>query len=80
MPRKKVPMSSKPTDKPAGVDDWVATRAELPEPASQPVQKIKRLTLDIPESLHRKIKMKAVEQGVAMVDMLRELLDKHYGE
>lgn len=41
---------------------------------------MKRLTLDIPESLHRKIKMKAVSEGVAMVDMLRELLEKHYGK
>ncbi|NJR67168.1 MAG: hypothetical protein HC772_20590 [Leptolyngbyaceae cyanobacterium CRU_2_3] len=42
--------------------------------------KMKRLTLDIPESLHRVIKRKAVEEGVAMVDMLRGLMEKEYGD
>ena len=40
---------------------------------------LKRLTLDLPESLHRKIKREAVEQGVTMAQMLRALLLKHYG-
>ena len=41
--------------------------------------KMKRLTLDIPEDLHRAIKLDAVQAGVTMVDMLRALLLKHYG-
>jgi len=41
--------------------------------------KMKRLTLDIPELLHRSIKMQSVSLGVPMVDMLRQLLDEHYG-
>lgn len=40
---------------------------------------MKRLTLDIPESLHRRIKGKAVMEGVTMVNMLRELLEENYG-
>lgn len=40
---------------------------------------MKRLTLDIPESLHRRIKGKAVMEGVTMVNMLRELLEEKYG-
>jgi predicted DNA binding CopG/RHH family protein len=39
---------------------------------------MKRLTLDIPESLHRAIKRKAVEEGVTMADQLRSLLEEHY--
>jgi predicted DNA binding CopG/RHH family protein len=39
---------------------------------------LKRLTLDIPESLHKRIKGKAVMEGVTMVNMLRELLEKTY--
>jgi predicted DNA binding CopG/RHH family protein len=39
---------------------------------------LKRLTLDIPESLHRRIKGKAVMEGVTMVNMLRELLEETY--
>jgi predicted DNA binding CopG/RHH family protein len=41
--------------------------------------KLKRLTLDISEELHRSIKMKSVSLGIPMVDMLRTLLDKNYG-
>lgn len=42
--------------------------------------KLKRLTLDISEDLHRSIKMKSVSLGIPMVDMLRTLLDHNYGE
>lgn len=77
-------MSAKPAaEKPATVDDWVATPRTEAEPVT-PVEapkpeKTKRLTLDIPESLHRSIKAKSVQEGVAMVDMLRELLSEKYG-
>lgn len=40
---------------------------------------MKRLTLDIPETLHRRIKGRAVMEGVTMVNMLRELLEETYG-
>lgn len=41
--------------------------------------KMKRLTLDISEDLHRAIKLDAVHAGVTMVERLRALLLKHYG-
>ena len=52
-----------------------------PEPEVEEPQKekMKRLTLDIPESLHRRIKGKAVMEGVTMVEMLRELMEETYG-
>ena len=40
---------------------------------------MKRLTLDIPETLHRSIKLQAVTQSVSMVDLLRTLLEEKYG-
>jgi predicted DNA binding CopG/RHH family protein len=49
-----------------------------PTPTEKP--KLKRLTLDIPEQLHRSIKGKAAQEGVAMVDMLRDLLEDKYGK
>jgi len=52
-------------------DAWVAKRE-----ASKP--KMKRLTLDIDEHLHRRIKVRAAERGTRIVDDLRELLDNHY--
>ena len=39
---------------------------------------MKRLTFDIPESLHKAIKRRAVDTGITMADLLRELLEKTY--
>jgi predicted HicB family RNase H-like nuclease len=52
-----------------------------PTPPQIPIEsvKMKRLTLDIPETLHRSIKLQAVTQSVSMVDLLRTLLEKNYG-
>ena len=55
---------------------------EPPTPNPQPPiesVKMKRLTLDIPETLHRSIKLQAVTQSVSMVDLLRTLLEEKYG-
>lgn len=41
--------------------------------------KMKRLTLDIPEALHREIKKNAAHEGVTMAEKLRALLLEHYG-
>jgi len=40
---------------------------------------MKRLTLDISEKLHRTSKRQAVESGVTMAELLRSLLEQHYG-
>jgi predicted DNA binding CopG/RHH family protein len=86
---KEVSFSAKPKTN-ANVDNWVENR-EVPiseaEPqiaapeatTKEPSQpKIKRLTLDISEALHKKIKVKAVIEGISMVEMLRELLETTY--
>ena len=44
----------------------------------RPPTRMKRLTLDLPESLHRAIKKNAVEDGVTMAEKLRALLTKHF--
>ena len=53
MSTKKVSIGAKPTNKPTGptADAWVESRAavDAPEP-------MKRLTIDVTESLHRAIK------------------------
>jgi hypothetical protein len=40
---------------------------------------MKRLTLDLPEGLHRAIKHRAIEEGVTMVDLPRNHLEEQYG-
>lgn len=79
---KKVNFNAKPSI--PNVDNWVNTRsveAEVEvqldvEPVSKP--KMKRLTLDITEELHKAIKLKSVQEGVPMADLLRILLEKNF--
>lgn len=92
MPRKQVKFGAQPKLQP-DLNEWVEKRevpvleevppiAEPepppPQPKEEPKEKMKRLTLDIPESLHRRIKGKAVMEGMTMVEMLRVLLEETY--
>jgi hypothetical protein len=40
---------------------------------------LKRLTLDLPEELHRATKINAAQEGVTMPEKLRALLLEQYG-
>lgn len=50
-------------------DDWVNRR----DPEA-----MKRLTIDVPASLHARIKSQCAIRGVKMADEVRELLEKHF--
>ncbi len=85
MSAKKVSFGKKPVppEHPLGIEEWVANREGLQvvEELKQEQQiKMKRLTLDIPEELHRAIKRQAVEEGITMAELLRSLLEQHYGK
>ena len=56
----------------------VRRRTAHPCPLEEAKPKMKRLTIDVTEELHKAIKMKAVEQGTPMADMLRSLLESNY--
>lgn len=77
MSTKRVSIGAKPTNKPASAtaDAWVESRApaEGPEP-------MKRLTIDVPASLHRAIKTQCAARGTKIADEVRELLMQKYGE
>lgn len=66
---KKVTFTAKPTAKPINADQWVESRA---------TEETKRLTFDIPDSLHRRVKSQCAIKGVKMADEIRELLEKHF--
>jgi len=53
-------------------------RRKALDTSSQPPVRIRRLTLDLPEPLHRAIKKNAAEEGVTMAQKLRALLRAHY--
>ncbi len=53
-------------------DDWVSDSATAsPEEEGVPSIIMKRLTIDIPEDLHRALKVKAATDGVKMADLVR---------
>jgi hypothetical protein len=40
----------------------------------------KRLTLDVPESLHRRVRIGCAEQGIVLADVIRSFLKKEFPE
>ena len=72
MSTKKIAFGTKPTNKSAPVDAWVDSRTAGEGEA------MKRLTIDIPESLHRTIKSQCAMRGTKIADEVRELLLKKY--
>jgi hypothetical protein len=70
---KKISIGTKPTNKhtPATADAWVENRTTIGA--------MKRLTIDVPESLHRAIKTQCAMRGKKIADEVRELLLQKYG-
>ena len=70
---KKITIGRKPTAKsgPTSPDDWVSDRSRSNEPT-------KRLTIDIPLSLHQRVKSQCALNGENMADVVRELLEKRF--
>jgi hypothetical protein len=80
MTGKKISIGAKPSGNQAtaAADNWVESRTTTPPPGAQ--EKMKRLTIDIPEKLHRKIKSDCATRGSKIVDEVRELLLLKYGK
>ncbi len=77
---KKVTFSPKPATVAPNADVWVSGGPAAAEPvlAKPPTEKMKRFTFDVPETLHRRIKVWCAEQGVDMADEMRRLLLEHF--
>ena len=81
--RKKVAIGGKPSraTEATAVDAWVANTppaaAEAPEATAEPM---KRLTIDVPASLHSRIKVQCAQEGQKMADVIRALLEERFPE
>ena len=75
MSTKKVLIGTKPSNKssPMAADDWVESRN-----TTGGIEPMKRLTIDVPESLHRQIKTACAQRGTKIADEVRELLLQKY--
>lgn len=74
---KKVTIRTKPTREKTTTDanSWVENRTDTDKNV-----KMKRLTIDIPERLHREIKAQCAMRGTKIADEVRELLIGKYGK
>lgn len=72
---KKVTFTGKPTKANVNADAWVETRGQ-----DVKEEKIKRLTLDIPASLHSRIKGSCAARGTTIAQEMREILLQQYPE
>ena len=89
MTKKQIKFGKRPggaTAAPEVADAWVsAGGGESAEPkpvvATPAVEEpMKRLTIDIPESLHVRVKSQCAKRGAKMADEIRALLEQHFPE
>jgi proline-rich tail region repeat protein len=55
-------------------EDWIEKRDK---PAA-PAEPTKRLTVDIPQSLHKRIRLACIEHDEVMADVIRDILQKAF--
>jgi proline-rich tail region repeat protein len=63
-----------PITQPRPVEDWVGARTVPVAPAGP----TKRLTVDVPADLHKRIKIHCATTERQISDIVRELLDREY--
>ncbi|KUO56867.1 MAG: hypothetical protein APF80_13445 [Alphaproteobacteria bacterium BRH_c36] len=63
-----------PTALPKPADAWVGTSQPVPLKEPKLEGPTKRLTVDIPEELHRRIKVDCAGKGIQISDVVRDLL------
>ncbi|MCJ2106631.1 hypothetical protein MKK70_14840 [Methylobacterium sp. E-041] len=69
------------------VNDWEGGNVTVlkaveaaPEPVAAPKEKVSRFTIDVPESVHHRVRMQCAGRGTKMADMMHELLEREFPE
>lgn len=76
----RVPAKPQPASPPATAAEWIG-RPESPAANGAAGEPLVRLTFDIPESLHRRIKINCAQRGIKrMATELRRILEQHFPE
>ncbi|WP_407052109.1 plasmid partition protein ParG [Methyloraptor flagellatus] len=59
--------------------DAAPAEATAPAPvADAAAEAMKRFTIDVPETLHRRVKAQCAGRGVKMADVIRDLLEREF--
>jgi hypothetical protein len=66
------------TDREGGSVTALKAVEAAPAPAPEPKEKMSRFTIDVPESLHRRVKMQCAARGQKMANMMRDLLEREF--
>ncbi|WP_445505050.1 hypothetical protein [Microvirga sp. G4-2] len=66
---------TKAPPKPRTADEFVMAGRQIQPAAGEPM---KRFTLDVPRSLHTRIKKACADRGEPMADVLREILEREF--
>jgi hypothetical protein len=76
---KKVSFAAKRPTKTATnpIDAWVEDRESLPQ-LPVPREPMKRLTIDVPIKLHKRIKSQCAMDNLVMADVIRDLLEQRF--
>lgn len=70
---KKITFGTKPTNLPAeSPDDWVENRV------GKTTEPTKRFTIDVPVSLHKRVKSQCALANLVMADVMREMLEQRF--
>ena len=79
---KKVSIGARPSTRqapaPPSVDEWVGTRGESAAPPATAGEPTKRLTIDLPESLHRRVKVGCAMEGTNIAAEVRRFLEERF--
>lgn len=74
-----VPAKPQSGNPPASAADWIGRPEDSPREEQGIAEPLVRLTFDIPESLHRRIKIAHAQKGIKrMATELRRILEEHY--
>lgn len=74
MAKKKVTITTQPAGPARDLDQWVKNQ----QPTT--AEPMKRLTIDVPESLHTRIKAQCALRRLRMADEIRRLLELNFPE
>lgn len=79
---KKITIGSKPSSrpKPTSADAWVEATSPASNAPAEPAEPTKRLTIEIPQSLHQQVKLKCVRSDVTIADVVRDKLVAYVNE
>ncbi|AEF22117.1 MULTISPECIES: ribbon-helix-helix protein [Pseudomonas] len=77
MSSRRIEIGARPIDDPRA-KAWIQNRAEAGR--QQDGRQTARMTLDVTPALRTRIKLAAIERGVTMAQMLREVLEREFPE